>query len=167
MNWFDANFWVSTLEFYDSERGVTWSDWRLPTTVNNLEWRHGVWDTSGQNSELAHMYYNNLGYEANYNSGYASEPNPTSNTPNPFINLNYLGHWSGTATGIEGRETAWQTHFHFGFTAVTSMHDTSFAWAVRDGDVAIASVPEPSVALLFAGGFFSLVASRRVSSLSG
>src|SRR5262245_31589516 len=63
MPWLDAMNFVAGLEYYDSERGVTWDDWRLPTTINAPT--SAGWDTTGQSSELAFMYYVNLGYLAN------------------------------------------------------------------------------------------------------
>lgn len=34
MNWQDAVAWAANLTYYDSVRGVTYDDWRLPTMVN-------------------------------------------------------------------------------------------------------------------------------------
>lgn len=161
MNWLEATDWVSNLEFYDSVRGVIWDDWRLPSTVNNLAWIRGVFDVTGENSELAHMFYNNLGYEANLTLD-PSTPNPSSNLANPFENLVFLGQWSSTTPGIPERDWAWGMHYHFGLTTVTSIYDSSYAWAVRDGDVASISVPEPNGILLFAAGILALLGSRRL-----
>ena len=33
MNWADAKTWADGLSYFDAERGVTWDDWRLPTTT--------------------------------------------------------------------------------------------------------------------------------------
>jgi hypothetical protein len=52
LTWNEAMTWASGLEYFDSVRGVSWSDWRLPTTVNDLSSRG--WDITGQSSELAY-----------------------------------------------------------------------------------------------------------------
>ena len=161
LTWADAMNWVSGLEYFDSERGITWDDWRLPTTVNDPS--SDGWDTTGQNSELGYNYYVNLGYLAN-ESFNTSDPSPTSDNYNPFINLKYRGYFSQTLNPFGG---AWYTHFHFGNTGVTSTLDMQYVWAVRDGDVAnpgggaevaVAGVPEPTslglVGLGLAGAAF-------------
>src|SRR5688500_20181476 len=35
LSWNQAVDWTSNLSYYDSVRGVTYDDWRLPTTVNS------------------------------------------------------------------------------------------------------------------------------------
>lgn len=65
MNMPGAEAWADGLEYYDSVRGVTWDDWRLPTTVNG-PWEFGYdgTTTGGYNittSEMGYMYYVNLG----------------------------------------------------------------------------------------------------------
>ncbi|MEW7996499.1 MAG: hypothetical protein AB2825_18920 [Candidatus Thiodiazotropha endolucinida] len=64
MSWLDAVSWVDGLHYEDSVRGVVWDDWRLPTTINDPA--SLGYDTAGLSSELAYMYYINLGYAPNY-----------------------------------------------------------------------------------------------------
>ncbi|MBT3093562.1 MAG: hypothetical protein KME58_11775 [Candidatus Thiodiazotropha sp. (ex Lucina pensylvanica)] len=64
MSWLDAVSWVDGLQYEDSVRGVVWDDWRLPTTINDPA--SLGYDTAGLSSELAYMYYINLGYAPNY-----------------------------------------------------------------------------------------------------
>jgi hypothetical protein len=156
MTWEEATTWVDSLSFYDSERDTNWDDWRLPSTLDNLEWGSGYYDLTGENSELSYMYYINLGYEANY-SGNTSDPSPASDAYNPFVNLDYRGIWFGTESAAT--DSAWQMHYHFGFLGLTSIDDTSRAWAVRDGDVA--TVPEPPEMLLLMTGLTALFFGRR------
>ncbi len=33
-NWYEASAWVENLEYYDSVRDVTWTNWRLPDARN-------------------------------------------------------------------------------------------------------------------------------------
>lgn len=157
-----AQLAAGDLEYFDTVRGVTWSDWRLPSTVNAPS--SIGWDTTGQSSEMAYMYYVNLGFQANY-SGLPSDPIPTSSNYNPFVNLVYRGYWSDM---VPGTDDAWQFHFHFGSQNING-GDMSRVWFVRDGDVAggttpttppSSSVPEPtSLALMGLG--LGLAALRR------
>jgi hypothetical protein len=147
LQWQEAHDFAANLEYYDTVRGVVWDDWRLPSTIN-AETSHG-WDLSGQSSELAYMYYTNLGYAADY------EPIPTDPMPsgagyNPFINLVYRNYWSDTLAYNEYGDVrgAWFLHMHFGEQGIQGLNDYLKVWVVRDGDVAAtitppASVPEP------------------------
>jgi hypothetical protein len=158
MTWTDAMTWVDSLEYYDSVRGVTLSDWRLPTTISD---RTSLgFDTSGQTSELAYMYYVNLGYDANLLMDPAAPP-PSSSNYNPFINLIYRGYWSSTP-GFQP-DSAWGFHFHFGAQMPTGTNDLSHAWALMDGDVGavVHNVPEPATLALLGLGVTGAVATRR------
>ncbi|MBL8413666.1 MAG: DUF1566 domain-containing protein [Propionivibrio sp.] len=87
MNWNAANAWAAGLSY------AGYDDWRLPTALNQ--------DGSGPcdsfdctNSEMGHMFYNNMGAIA-FNSILTG-----SNTANlaQFTNLQPYIYWSGTAT---------------------------------------------------------------------
>lgn len=162
MNWFDAKAWVTDLEFYDSVRGVTWTDWRLPSTVNSAS--SAGFDSSGLSSELAFMYYVNLGFAANESLD-RWDPEPTATKYNPFTNIGYRSYWSETGADVPGRDWAWALHFHFGWQFLNDQHDQGYAWAVRDGDVGAAgtSVPEPAGAILLALGIGGLAVRRRAA----
>lgn len=162
MDWQQAKDWTDSLEYYDAVRGITYSDWRLPSTVN-LPSSSGF-DTTGLSSELAYMYYVNLGYAANPNTIDTSVPAPSSGNYNPFINLAYLGYWSGTDPQIPERQYAWAMHFHFGWQFMDDQSDGLRVWAVRDGDVGStvgASVPEPEESALFCLGVAGIWFARR------
>lgn len=162
MNWFDSKEWVTNLEFYDSVRGVTWTDWRLPSTINNST--SAGFDSSGLSSELAFMYYVNLGFAANESLD-RWDPEPTATNYNPFTNIGYRSYWSETGADIPGRDWAWALHFHFGWQFLNDQYDQGYAWAVRDGDVGAVgtSVPEPSAAILLALGIWGLAVRRRAA----
>lgn len=147
LTWTQALTWVDGLQYTDTVRGTVWDDWRLPSTLN-LPSSVG-WDTTGMSSELAYMYYINLGYAPNY-SWNTRDPAPTSSNYNPFYNLAYRAYWSGTPSNWAG--DAWEFHFHFGNQNINGINDGLRVWAVRDGDVAAAlsSVPEPGTLGLLA-----------------
>ncbi|MBK8536437.1 MAG: hypothetical protein IPL59_15695 [Candidatus Competibacteraceae bacterium] len=80
MNWDTANTWAANLSYYDSVRGVTYDDWRLPTVkpINGVNFVYFVNASSGNDdlgynqsapgtlyagstgSELAYMHCQNL-----------------------------------------------------------------------------------------------------------
>jgi hypothetical protein len=161
--WQDAKDFADGLVYVDSVRGVTWDDWRLPQVFDS-----GAegYDVLGQSSELAYMYYVNLGYAPNYDP-HTTDPVPTSGAYNPFINISYRGYWTGTEAPIEGR--AWYEHFHFGFGGVTGQGDYNQVWAVRDGDVAgaVSSVPLPGTLGLFGAalGLAGMIRRRKPAAV--
>jgi hypothetical protein len=164
LTWNEAVTWVDGLEYYDPVRNVVWDDWRLPSTINDLSSRG--WDITGQSSELAYMYYVNLGYAPNTSMD-RTVPEPTSDAYNPFVNLAYRGYWSGTLS--DWGDSAWCLHFHFGLQDLNGIGDGLRVWAVRDGDVAAlappTSVPEPGTLALFGTGLtlFGFARRRRQS----
>lgn len=160
MSWQQALAWTADLEYYDSVRDITYSDWRLPSTIN-LSSSAGF-DTTGLSSELAYMYYVNLGYAASTDMvDYTSVPAPSSANYNPFMNLAYLGYWSGTDGQIPERDYTWAFHFHFGYQFLDGQDDRLRIWAVRDGDVAGSLVPGPEDSGLFLLGIAGILFARR------
>ena len=156
LDWQTAIDWAANLSYYDSARDTYWDGWRLPSTVNSPS--SLGYDVTGLSSELAFMYYINLGYAPNYSHD-RWDPAPSSDNYNPFLNLQSRGYWSGTESDFEGR--SWMLHFHFGSQEITSGYgDPQLVWLLRDGDVAT-SVPEPAGAALMGIALISLHCVRR------
>ena len=148
MTWSVANNWANTL-VVDG-----YSDWRLPTSLN----QNGTGPCSPafncNSSEMGYMFYQNWGATAGslYSSG--------TNTANLalFKNVQSDGNWSGTE---HSQSYAWGFYTFNGYQREYDKGRALFAVAVRSGDVA-ASVPEPGTVALLSLSLGALgLASRR------
>jgi Protein of unknown function (DUF1566)/PEP-CTERM motif len=155
LGWQEAQDFAQNVEYFDAVRGVTWSDWRLPTAVNSP--LSLGYDPSGLSSELAYMYYVNLGLSPIY----LTAPKNTIFKNNPFANLDGRGYWTGTA--VKPDQTAWGFQFGYGLLEPGGVNNSVRAWLVRDGDVGVAphSVPEPGTLALLAFGLAGATIARR------
>jgi hypothetical protein len=172
--WKNSVDWADNLSYYDSIRNVTYTDWRLPTTTDTgalgcNDTYSGTdcgYNVNTATSEMAHLYYDELGnlspYETNGNdrSGLQSVNWGLVNT-GPFSNLQFNYYWSGTEDATNPTDFAWTFYFGIGYQTTTPKDGNTFAWAVRDGDVA--AVPEASTwTMLLAGlGLIGVAARRR------
>jgi hypothetical protein len=189
MKWGNAVAWADTLVFHDSVRNVDYSDWRLPTMVDTgtpgLNWANSGTDT-GYNvqtvsggtvySELAHMYFNNLGLTSRYSPAGDYQPDfgifgngttngvdlnsPAQNDVGLIQNLGPFLFWTGLEYAPNSN-AAWVFRSDYGIqNAYYKNENHGYAWAVRDGDVA--AVPEADTwAMLLAGLGLVGVATRR------
>ena len=144
MTWNNAMTWASNFSYYDSVRNVTYTDWRLPTSDTC-----GGYNCTG--SEMGHLFYTELG-------GTAASSILSSGDPDLalFTNVQSNYYWSGTEYAPDPR-SAWYFHFGVGNQNANGGYKTgtSFAWAVRPGDVA--AVPPPAAAWLFGSGLLGLI----------
>lgn len=157
MTWPNAVAWASDLSYYDSVRNVTYTDWRLPTTLQlnaSCADQHGGAFSSGINctgSEMGHMFYTELG-------GTAYSSIDTSGDPDLalFTNIQLDGYWSGREYDATN---AWVFNFRYGLQGPDQKILSYGAWAVRDGDVS--AVPAPGAAWLLGTGLLALVGRAR------
>jgi hypothetical protein len=155
MTWSEAVAWAANLSYYDSVRGVTYDDWRLPTvgpsngadynynfsTAGNTDVGYNITSTA---SEMSYMHYVNLGNPGFHTTSgavsgcYVSAADTCLDNAGPFINLQSGFYWSGTeyAPVASG---AWNFNFGNGGQGAIDKSNVLFAWAVRPGDVAAAT----------------------------
>ena len=191
MTWADANTWAANLVYHDSVRNVNYSDWRLPTMIDTgtsgcnyansgTDCGYNVQTVSGSTvySEMAHMYFNNLGLKSyysptgTYQADFGIFGNGTYNGTNQIVwaygqndvglidNFQAYMYWSGLEYA-PNPGFAWIFNAGRGTQVPLDENDALYAWAVRPGDVA--SVPEvQTYALMLAGlGLIGWRARRR------
>lgn len=178
MTWANAVAWADSLVYHDSVRNVDYSDWRLPTMVdtgtlgcdwayNGTDCGYNVQTASGGTvySELAFMYYVNLGNKGFYDTSGNPQSGWGRRNAGPFVHLiasSGVGYWTGLEYAPNTDKT-WYFNTYFGYQdAAYTDDDDHYAWAVHPGDVAAAPVPEPETyALMLAGLALVGVAARR------
>jgi len=162
--WDNQVFWASGLNgagtvnyLFNPGVKMNWdgSRWRLPATVEN--------DSSlgskppSASSEMAHLYYAELGNIGYPDSGWGL------NNKGPFNKLFPDCYWSGTEYANVSYY-AWSLYANDGSQNAGSESATLFAMAVRPGQLDTGStVPEPSTFLLLGAGVGGLVLVRRKS----
>lgn len=184
-----ANYWATNLSIVDAVNNITYDNWRLPT-VNPL---NGIWyvvnygggypsfigggQDAGYNisapgsayagsiaSEMAFMFYNNLGNSAAFTlAGDATDCRWTEaclDNVGPFSNLQNNAYWSSST--FDGAGRWWLFDMRGGNQEQINYAENFYAWAVSDGDVGIAAIPEPETyAMMLAGLGLVGAATRR------
>lgn len=166
MSWGAANAWAAGLTDFGG-------GWRLPTVVDlgspgctqtnsGTECGFNVYgsETERRNSPLAHMYYDTLG-----NVGLVDATNnprtPADLNTGPFSQLMPGLYWSGSAYPQSPPGLAWDFQMDWGFQLYGNVNASSYAVAVRAGDVYSGTVPEPEGFLLLGLTFGLMFLVRR------
>lgn len=163
MNWGNANSWAAQLNIngYD--------DWRLPSVrpVNGTSYNFGInsfdgstdhgWGNTSPQSEMAYMYYVNLGNPAGYSAGFVQNscfayPNYCLANSGPFVNIQRSSYWTNTDPAFSPPIGGIFFRMADGAQYSDLLATPGYAWAVSDGDVGVAAVPEAETyALMLAG----------------
>ena len=171
LTWAAANTWANNLVYGG------YGDWRLTSITdtgndgcnlgyNGTDCGYNV-NTSG--SELAYMWYNILG-NTPFSDTSGNSPQigwgltSTSADGVNFLNLQSDPYWSGTEYA-PNTDLAWYLHTSSGEQSALPNDQLLYAWAVRDGDVALnrdaVPVPAPAPVLLFGAGILGMMAAKR------
>ena len=159
--WGDANTWAGGLSFVVN--GVTYSDWRLPTTVDGpIVYGSDGTTTAGYNitsSEMGHLFNSELSNKSFYDTNGNSQSGWGLTNTGPFKNLQPDIYWSGTEYGSDPAY-AWLFNFYDGNQYAYVKSDGYYALAVRSGDVG-APVPVPGTILMLVPGLVGLFGMRK------
>jgi hypothetical protein len=159
MDWNQAVTWAAQLTY------AGYADWRLttvpqvdPTCSQTTSFPTGGSYSNGNNctgNEMGHLFYNELGVAAG--SSILSSASPDLSL---FTNIKYFNYWSGSEFSLNPA-AAWFFNMSNGTTDWGGKDSSNefYAWAVRDGDVAV--VPVPAAAWLFGSGLIGMFGFMR------
>ena len=163
MGWEAAITWVSQLSY------AGYNDWRLPSanlmnSSNPCDANDGSCDFGYNNTtaEVGHMFYKNLN-----NAAFTpiltniSFTDSTSGLIKSFINVKSDKYWYQDELESNSTEDAWSFDASDGDNSDDSKVDSSYAWAVHDGDIGASPVPVPAAAWLFGSALAGLGVLRK------
>lgn len=183
--WGGALKWIGQM---NAAGYLGYHDWRLPTLrpLNGVDFQYfdgndyvtgrrdegfnvsapGSFFDGSTASELAYMFFNNLGNRSIYDPktgegqpvhGLVDDPsNPSDESL--FVHLDSRAYWTDT-TYAPAPANAWVFNTIEGQQTNAAKGFLYYAWAVRSGDVS--PVPEPSAATLLALGIAAIAGLRR------
>ena len=162
MGWEAATTWVNQLSY------AGYNNWRLPSanlmnSSNPCEANDGSCDFGYNNTtaEVGHMFYNNLN-----NSALTpiltniSFTDSSSGLIKSFINVKNDKYWYQDELESNSAEDAWSFDASDGDNSDDAKVDSSYAWAVHDGDIGASPVPLPAGITLFLSGLVGLGVMR-------
>lgn len=168
MNFVAANAWAADLSFGG------YNDWRLPTLspVNGTSFEHSFkydgstdrgYNITSPNSELAYMFYQNLGLLAQFDTSGIEQIGSSGSdwgvtNAGLFDNLQNFLYWTDIELATN-TDKAWAFYNDTGYQNDLKKISNYFSWAVRDGDVS--AVPVPAAVWLFGSALIGLVGLRR------
>lgn len=150
MTWEEANAWAEGLTYGGFD------DWRLPSNLNpdGSGPCFGIAPTVCKESEMGHLFYSELEGTSGTSIEETADPDVAL-----FQDLEGA-FWSGPEYPINP-----EIQFFFDFKSGEQLPDVRSvawrAWAVRDGDVGSASVPEPNPFILIGAGLIAAMIWRR------
>lgn len=160
MDWYQAQDWIASL---NTANYLGYSDWRLPASIDTgapgCDWGYNGSDCgyNSTGSELAHLYYNELGNIGYINTAGGFSPGISGLVnEGPFTNLQVDRYWSSQAAYPSD---AWSFHTDLGYQSSGGKTTNMLSMAVRPGQVA--AVPVPAAAWLLCSGLLGLVGVAR------
>ena len=161
MPWADAMKWVADLVYHDPVRKVDIRGWRLPKvgpvgdTFNGRFCFNGSSDEgygiTSPRSELAYMFYVNLGLKGYYSSTGEIQPTECGAAGNgkagltvhvgPVKNLKSHIYWTGSSVEPYTDRNAWIFDTTFGYQNFYNKNDMLSPWPVHDGNVSGVAPP--------------------------
>jgi hypothetical protein len=171
MAWAAAKTWAANLNIVDTVNNITYDNWRLPTVTDTgtsgcnfaFTGTDCGYNVNTASSEMAHLFYDEMGWLAMYNTAGMPQQDPLVIGHGPFLqNMQAYKYWSGTGSALNTND-AWTFDFGTGYQNVypAVINLKFFALAVSPGDVA--AVPEADTwAMLLAGlGLIGVATWRR------
>lgn len=153
MDWNEAMAWAASLNV----GGV--SGWRLPTTDTSCV------DYNCTISEFGHLFYKELGGRAGHSVFESSDPDLAL-----FTSIEPVSYWSSTEFASDPSR-AWVFAFSDGSQGGLMKSTPGWccnlsAWAVHDGDVGAALVPEPEMYAMMSIGLLAMFSFGRLKQQS-